>query len=442
MLEEKIISVIEKYNMFSSGGSVTVGLSGGADSVCLTHFLKMNEDRFNIIVSAVHINHMLRGEQAQRDEDFCKGFCEKLGVPLKVFRKDIKALAERQNIGTEECGRNVRYECFGVQGTDYIATAHTLSDNLESVLMNLMRGTGLNGICGIPPVRDNIVRPLIECTREEIEKYNRDNSLVFVEDYSNSTDEYTRNKVRHNVVPELLRINSSLYSNLTKFLDNVNEDRVYLESVSLAALEDCRVKGGFDAGKISALPDALKHRVIALAVKEQAGVTPSRFHILSICSILAGGKVQINGANTVRVRNSVLDFPKHTPDLQWKVDLQIGKNYFPFGEIDLEIKSFDGRIASEKSVLRLDADKFKFRLTARSREPSDSYRLGDRGVTKSLKKLFNELGILPENRCKIPVFTAGERVLGIAGLVPVKEFKISPSTKSVLEVRVKYNDEG
>ena len=147
MLEEKIISVIEKYNMFSSGGSVTVGLSGGADSVCLTHFLKMNEDRFNIIVSAVHINHMLRGEQAQRDEDFCKGFCEKLGVPLKVFRKDIKSLAERQNIGTEECGRNVRYECFGVQGTDYIATAHTLSDNLESVLMNLMRGTGLNGIC-------------------------------------------------------------------------------------------------------------------------------------------------------------------------------------------------------------------------------------------------------------------------------------------------------
>ncbi|MCM1544504.1 MAG: tRNA lysidine(34) synthetase TilS, partial [Ruminococcus sp.] len=167
----KIISTIEKYDMLTNVKSVVVGVSGGADSICLLHFLSKIREKYGIVLSAVHINHNIRGEEAKRDENFVRCFCNSLGIECHVFSIDVPKLAKDLSLSEEECGRKVRYECFNKINADAVAVAHTLSDSIETVIFNLTRGTGLKGVCGIPPVRDNIIRPLIEITRDEVEEY-------------------------------------------------------------------------------------------------------------------------------------------------------------------------------------------------------------------------------------------------------------------------------
>ena len=233
MTADFVLHALKKYNMLEKGGTVVVGLSGGADSVCLTHALWSIKDELDLTLVAAHVNHGIRGGEAQRDEDFCKAFCEKYGIEFKVLKADIPALSQQQGLGEEECGRKVRYEFFsslaGENGK--IATAHNLNDNAETLLFNLTRGTALKGAGGIPPVRDNIIRPLILTPREEIERYCADNSLSFITDSTNLKNEYTRNKIRNIIIPQLKEINSDAVSALAGFCEYAREDSVFLESL-------------------------------------------------------------------------------------------------------------------------------------------------------------------------------------------------------------------
>ncbi len=195
--------------MIDRGDTVVVGVSGGADSVCLLHFLSTIRGEYDIVLKAVHINHGIRGEEAERDEIFVKSLCEKLCVELFTFHRDVPSLAKEFGLGIEECGRRVRYEAFSSLNADKIAVAHTSSDNFETVLFNLIRGTSLTGISGIKPKRDKIIRPLINITRSEVEDYCAENELDYIIDSTNLSTEYTRHKIRHNVIPILKSINPS-----------------------------------------------------------------------------------------------------------------------------------------------------------------------------------------------------------------------------------------
>ena len=168
--------------------------------MCLLEILSKLKDEYGIILKAVHLNHNIRGQEALRDQRVVEEFCQKLGIECLSYSVDIPALAKEMGIGEEECGRIKRYECFNDAGCDAVATAHTLSDSIETMMFNLIRGTGLKGLCGIPAKRDNIIRPLIECTRSEIESYCKDNKIDYVTDSTNLTDDYTRNYIRHNIV--------------------------------------------------------------------------------------------------------------------------------------------------------------------------------------------------------------------------------------------------
>ena len=204
---------INQYNMVDYGGTVIVALSGGADSVCLLHNLVLLKDKYNFKVMACHLNHHLRGEESNSDMEFCKELCRQNNIELFVKEVDVDKLSNELKISHEECGRNCRYEFFNFLAEKYnakIATAHNSDDNLETTIYNMTRGASLKGLSGIPKVRDYIIRPLINTSREKIEEYCKGYGLKYVTDSTNLTDEYTRNKIRHNVIPVLKEINPSV----------------------------------------------------------------------------------------------------------------------------------------------------------------------------------------------------------------------------------------
>lgn len=241
MFKEDILKTIEKYNLIQNGDKIVVGLSGGPDSISLINVLdEIRKDetlslKFDII--AAHINHNIRKE-AKSDEDFVVNYCKEKNIEVHVLSIDIKKKAREEKRGTEETGRNVRYNFFEEILTktkaNKIATAHTANDNAETVLMNMIRGSGSSGLKGIRPIRDNkFIRPLIETTREEIEKYCDENKLNPRIDETNFENDYTRNKIRNILIPLIKdEFNPNIIMTINRLSDIINEENEYLDKLT------------------------------------------------------------------------------------------------------------------------------------------------------------------------------------------------------------------
>ncbi|MBR1832880.1 MAG: tRNA lysidine(34) synthetase TilS [Ruminiclostridium sp.] len=293
-MESKMLAAIERYGMIVPGDRITVGLSGGADSCALLLGLLALRDRLGITVSACHINHNLRGAESDGDEMFVRELCRSREVPLEVFPIDVKG-AVRKHESLEETARRLRYGCFDriTSGGAKIATAHTANDNAETVLMNIIRGTGTKGLAGIPPVRGSFIRPLIFCTREDTEEYCRENGIQFVTDSSNLSDDYTRNRVRHKVLPLLAEFNPSVVAAMTRMSEAAGDDAEFLEKYSAEQAEKCAVAGGYDSRKLKELPKAVKFRIIAAELKKN-GVEPSKLRIDQCAELIEKGMGKVN----------------------------------------------------------------------------------------------------------------------------------------------------
>ena len=290
-----ILSTIKKYDMIKKGESIAVGFSGGADSVCLLHFLSTIKDEYDILIKAVHVNHNIRGGEAKRDENFCKDFCKRHGIEFISFGIDVPSLSKERGQSEEECGRAVRYECFKRAGTSKIAVAHTLSDSAETVIFNLARGTGLKGVSGISPVRDNIIRPLIECTREDIEHYCKEHSLQFVTDSTNLSDDYTRNKIRHGVIPVLKDINPSFEKSILRFTSNAAAEDRFLENCAEKLLEASVSGYGYLRNILLKADDAVLRRAVKQLISEKMEKDTQERHVELCVNMIKG----INGAVTL-----------------------------------------------------------------------------------------------------------------------------------------------
>ena len=245
VLEQKALCALRQYSLFSQGDRIAVGVSGGADSVALLRFLAALRPQFGWDLVVCHIHHGLRGAEADRDECFVRALADQLGLPCAVSRIDAAALALRDHISVEEAGRTARYAFFAQTAGEggRIATAHTLDDSIETVLMNLVRGTGLRGLCGIPRIRGNIVRPLLDCTRAEVEDYLGALGQPYCTDSTNLTDDYTRNRIRHDILPRLCELNPNFPGAMARMLPRLAAQQALTDCLAAQSAQQLQAPG-------------------------------------------------------------------------------------------------------------------------------------------------------------------------------------------------------
>lgn len=426
-MEGLVLKAIEGYSLLEKSRNVTVALSGGADSVSLLNVLVSLKDKLNINVSAAHLNHMIRDKEADRDEEFARRCCEKLGVPFFCERIDVPAYARENRLSLEAAAREVRYAFLRRVNTGVVATAHTASDSLETVIFNLSRGSSLKGLCGIPAKRDIFIRPLILCTRAEVEKYCAEKDLEYVTDSTNLSDDYTRNRIRHKVIPILKEINPAAEKAAARTVEGLLEDERFLSSLTDKFLSE-NIKDGFL--NVSVLPDpAIAKRAIKKFTETAVGdITLDNLHISEIYGICENvGRVSLPGNLSAVVKNGLLSIEKNGEKSGskrlYRVETKRRINdLFTNGE----------KINNLLLKNSLDCDNIIGKSVIRTRQPGDSIRLAGKGCTKSLKKLFNELKIPSEEREAIPVIADDRGVVWIYGVGVAARCAVTEKTERVM----------
>lgn len=420
---EKVLDAVNRFSLISSGDTVTVALSGGADSVALLHALWSLKDKLSITVRAAHLNHGIRGGEADRDEAFAKWLCLKLDIPIVTETVDIPALAKERGQSVELCAREVRYDFLRRNSEGLVATAHTASDNIETVLLNLTRGSGIKGLCGIPPKRDNFIRPLIFCSRYDIEKYCIDNSLSYVTDSTNLTDDYTRNKIRHKVVTALKEINPSLEDALVRATDILREDNEALEILAQETLFKCESENGLVADVLKTVPVAIAKRTIIKYVNSlYEELSLDSFHINALYDVaLNGGKTSLPNNLFGICENGILTV---------------------VGDETAETVQFTVTLTKKPNVNNLfsndtlDCDKIVGSPVVRTRREGDKIRLKNRGCTKLLNKIFCEEKIPQNLRDNLPVIADDKGVIWVYGIGLAQRVAPTVSSENLLLVEV------
>ena len=424
--------------MLLPGDRVLVALSGGADSMALLHVLLSLREEYRLHIAAAHYHHGIRGEEADRDEGFVRGVCETLGVPLTVGHGDVPKQAKASGLGLEECAREMRYAFLeqAAQGA-FIATAHSLSDCEETFLFNLSRGASLHGLTAIPPVRGRIIRPLIDCSRDEIEEYCRENGIDYITDSTNASDAYTRNRLRHRVVPELKACNPAFDAAFSRLLDGLREDDELLGELAQSVLDRAQTETGYRVEALLGVHPSLQKRAVAAAVTALTGTKPEQFHILKVCGLLhTGGDVQVNGGASLRVRGGLL-YRKPEQAESWSRPALGGENRLPVGTVLVELYQEVSQIKIEKFNQDLldnciDYDTINGKLVFSSLREGDTLRLAGRGVTKPLRRLLAEQGVEAEKRANVILLRDDDGVLWADGVGVSERCAVTPDTKRLI----------
>ncbi len=428
MIIEKIINTIEKFSLLEGEQHITVALSGGADSMCLLFALLSLKEKLGVSISAVHINHLIRGEEAQRDEEFVKRVCAELGIDLLCEHIDVPKLANELKVSVELAARNARYDFFKQHCKGVIATAHNANDNIETLILNIARGTSLKGLCGIPVKRDMFIRPLLHCTREEIENYCNDNNISFVTDSTNLADEYTRNKIRHNIIPILKEINHNVEQNCLNMCESLCEDYSLLESMAYDYLKSNLSFNELLIDRFFTLCPSIQKQVIAMFVANvDDSIELSALHINRICEVIsAKGKISLPGEYYAVCKDNKLSILKY-----------IKENDTEFS-INLVKKSAKNENINNLFLNNLlDCDKICGKLIIRTRLAGDKMRPNKRGITKTLKQLFTEFKIPTCERRNLPVLADDKGVIYVHGIGIAERCAVTEKTENYFIVEVK-----
>lgn len=424
-MTNKLKKAINEYAMLNGVKAVIVALSGGADSVALLHCMNKVCKELEISLSAAHLNHTLRADESDRDEDFCRELCKNLNIPILVRREDVQRYAEESKQSIELAARDKRYSFFSeiCNADTVVATAHTASDNLETMLLNLTRGTAIKGLCGIPPKRDIFIRPLIYCTRSDIEAYCKENNLDFVTDSSNLTDDYTRNVIRHKVISVLKDINPSVETNAANTAESLRKDNLFLQQKSEELFDEIYDGESVDANLLNEADYALKSRVVAKLLK-LSGCSVSAVLVNKICDMLSA------------------DFPRFSVTKDVYCALKNGRLYIVSQILDTteykvkieQILTEDLKKTQKINSLLLknafDCDKIVGKPQIRTRIEQDTIKLIGR-PQKTLKKLYNECKIPNNKRQNLPVIADDKGVIWVMGVGVAERVKVDKNSQKI-----------
>ncbi len=398
-MQNKLLSFVRQYHLISPGDTVVCALSGGADSVALLFALYLLKDKLGIQLEAAHFNHRLRGEESQRDEAFARELCHRYDIPIHVGSGQVVAGKK----GLEAAARDARYAFFDTL-PGKIATAHTADDNAETVLMHLVRGTGLKGLGGIAPQNGKIIRPMLSVTRQDVEDFLEEWCLSHITDSSNETDAFLRNRIRHHVMPLLKQENPRLSENLSAMALQLREDEKILSSLSgkeLPKVEELR-----------AMPQALRSRALEAFLKRSGVKEPEQSHIALaeklVFSEKPSARASFPGGVTVARNYDALEVRQQEQPLEEITLACPGEVQLPGYRVICEEAMEIGNTETVFTVQPQGA------MVLRSRRGGDTIRLP--GGTKSLKKLFIDRKIPASQRLQIPILADDLGILGVCGV--------------------------
>jgi len=474
--EKKILHTVREtisvHRMFNRGDSVLVAVSGGPDSVALAHVLLTLSVEYSLRPAIAHLNHCLRGSDSDRDAEFVIALARQLGVPVYAERKDVLAFQRSRRLSMEEVGRKIRYDFFDAVSTKYgfnkIALGHHSDDNAELVLLNLLRGSGPLGLSGIAPVREGkIVRPLIRLRRSEIINYLAEKNLPYVTDASNTDPAFTRNKIRHHLIPELqTAYNPRIIETLNRLGEIIGAEDRWFDNALEPILEQCLT---FRADqKISlALPafiqlsKAVKRRVIRKAIlcvkKDLRRIT--LLHVDAILHLIDKGRVTgrlnlpdgvlvarntveltIEKSNTVRKRQDCRILQTASTDYEYTI-AAAGTLFIKEADVSITLCEIDADDVPDfketgAHIAFFDLDRLLFPLLIRNLRPGDRFSpLGVNG-TQKVKKYFINHKIPGAQRRKCPLLLSGGNIIWIAGHRIDNAVKVNRQTRRVLKAEL------
>lgn len=437
-MNKRFLSIVQdtmaQYDMLQSGQTVLCAVSGGADSVALLRALCTLQETMHIAVCACHVEHGIRGEEAQRDADFAQQLFESLQVPYRIVHCDVPAEAQKRGIGWEEAARILRYaalqETADALHAQKIATAHTLDDNLETMLFHLARGAGAKGLGGIPPTRGQIIRPLLGVTREQIEAYLQTLSQAFVTDSTNLSNAYTRNRIRHEIVPILRQINPKCAQAAGRAAQSLREDASYLETC--AAQRGKQIAKQTENGlqiSVSAFADTPKPLQTRMLFQflQQSGIPAIRCDAALIARLQAfllqtqTAKIQlVQNFVAIRQQNQVR-IVQETPQIQIaEIPVWLG--------FSAKIAGTSSKVTLSKCRIRPDFNK-KFNtfyadcgkihfetLHIRTRRQGDRIQLAEKSGHASLKKRMQDYQIPQEKRNEILLLADKNGIIAVQSM--------------------------
>jgi len=426
-LIQKVLDYTNEHDMLTDADTVLICVSGGADSMCLLEIMRHISYEYGFDIAVAHYNHKLRGEESDRDETFVMERCEEHGIPFYSGRGDVAMFAKRRGLCIEEAARDMRYEFFydtaELTGAGRIATAHTMDDNAETIVLNLARSAGANGLSGIPPVRDFVIRPLLRISREDVIAFINEREIPYVEDSTNTLDIYTRNKVRHTIIPMFKELNPRFNEAASTAAELLRADEELIADLADLFIRDCCAGLTTEAADLAVLPFSVSSRVI----RKLYGGSLSYNHVKDVLALSAGdnpsASLSLPGMIVYREYNRLIFNPAQNESEEEFAPVYptIG-NSFIILKLGLKItcKSVVYDDSMSKSEINKTFTTFLFKnidicgkMSVRSRSAGDRIRLKGQNCTKTLKKLFIEKRIPVRKRNLIPVISDEEGVLGI-----------------------------
>lgn len=454
---KKALTTINKYNMLQKGDKVVLGVSGGADSVALLRILCKQREELCLTLFVVHINHGVRGIEAKRDEDFVRDLCAQLEVDFTSKTFDVPKIAKEMGITEEECGRLIRYEefkkCLEANNANKIAVAHNLNDQAETLIMRLCRGTGLTGLSGIAPVRDNVIRPLIECRRSEIEEYLENLKQTYCTDSTNLKEDYARNKIRLSLLPYMQKeINAGVINNLAKTAELLSAEDKYMEEQAAIAYTNALEKRTEDTVylrvvDLEKLPEVILRRVIRKGyrefVKDIKDLTLR--HITMVMQLLSAGTgKKINLVKGLGAQREY-EFIKLTQNTKRKTEsfCYVLKENVPifvkeagiYVEISKKAKKNDGN-SHMVCTKAFDCDRISGVLEVRNRKTGDLISINKENGHKKIKDFFIDQKIPFEERNGVVLITCKNQVLWAVGRRCGEYFIANSETKNKMYIHV------